>query len=154
MCEVQEAGRSEKSLVGRWSPTHSRLRLLCAIVWNFADIPYAMTTSHSTPHALPDRIRTKFEIVGDPDDECWLWTASLRDGYGQLRYEGRIRGAHVVIYELLVGPVPTELELDHLCRARRCVNPAHMEPVTHAINLWRGVGVGSAVRSGLEAPAY
>lgn len=69
---------------------------------------------------------------------CWVWIASLdRHGYGQLNAGGEsggIRRAHRVAYELLVGPIPDGLDLDHLCRVRRCVNPAHLEPVTNAEN--------------------
>lgn len=72
---------------------------------------------------------------------CWVWTASTKNGYGQIGSGGH-RGppvlAHRVSYELLVGPVPDGLELDHLCRNRRCVNPAHLEPVTHRENALRG----------------
>jgi hypothetical protein len=76
---------------------------------------------------------------------CWLWTASLckGTGYGQFREGGRgsrMRTAHRVAYELLVGPVPAGLQLDHLCRVRRCVNPAHLEPVTNRENQLRGAG--------------
>lgn len=73
---------------------------------------------------------------------CWIWTASVYQvsGYGQF---SPIRGAKVVAhrfaYELLVGSVPEGLELDHLCRVRACVNPAHLEPVTHRENVRRGV---------------
>lgn len=45
-----------------------------------------------------------------------------------------MRRAHRVVYESLVGPIPAGLELDHTCRVRRCVNPDHLEPVTHAEN--------------------
>lgn len=75
-------------------------------------------------------------------DECWQWTGSLvADGYGQIWTSGPQRErlwAHRYAYELLVGPVPEGLCIDHLCRNRGCVNPAHMEPVTLAENTRRG----------------
>ncbi len=72
---------------------------------------------------------------------CWLWTASLftQSRYGLLKVSDTNRGAHVVSYELVVGPVPAGLELDHLCRVRHCVNPSHLEPVTHQENARRGI---------------
>lgn len=72
---------------------------------------------------------------------CWLWLGWLTEegGYGRFRYDrGRVV-AHRFAYELLVGPIPPGLELDHLCRTRRCVNPAHLEPVTHRENTLRGI---------------
>lgn len=75
------------------------------------------------------------------DAPCWLWTASLKTGgYGQIwvREQGRPAPAYRVAWELWFGPVPVGLELDHLCRVRRCVNPAHLEPVTHRVNAMRG----------------
>lgn len=71
------------------------------------------------------------------DDQCWLWAAAKRDGYGIVRISGRLRNAHRVSYEWLIGPIPEGLELDHLCRVRACVNPAHLEPVTREENLAR-----------------
>lgn len=66
---------------------------------------------------------------------CRLWTGTLdSDGYGRAS-AGRL--AHRVTYELEVGPIPPGLEIDHLCRNRACVNPDHMEIVTHAINMAR-----------------
>ena len=75
---------------------------------------------------------------------CWLWTASVhrkKGGYGRLGVNGRYVLAHCFAYELLVGPVRDGLELDHLCRVTRCVNPAHLEPVTHAVNMDRGISI-------------
>ena len=86
-----------------------------------------------------DRFWSKVEF-GDWLD-CWLWTASRVDGYGRFRLGGRGSSparAHVVAYELLIGPVPDGLELDHLCRVPACVNPSHLEAVTHAENCRRG----------------
>jgi hypothetical protein len=71
---------------------------------------------------------------------CWLWEGCKdRLGYGEVCYRGGNRKAHRRSYELLVGPVPDGLELDHLCRNPSCVNPAHLEPVTHAENVRRGI---------------
>lgn len=71
---------------------------------------------------------------------CWLWTAGLTSaGYGQFRDgEGSPHGAHRWLYVHLHGTVTPGLELDHLCFVRRCVNPAHLEPVTKTENIRRG----------------
>ena len=77
---------------------------------------------------------------------CWLWTASTDlNGYGRLfmRKGQGPRLAHRLAYTFVIGPIPTELELDHLCRVPRCVNPNHLEPVTHLENVRRGQGHGS-----------
>ena len=72
-------------------------------------------------------------------ETCWLWTAGCgSDGYGRLYVAGRHVLAHRFAYELLVGPIPEGLQIDHLCRVRLCVNPAHMEPVTQQENIRRG----------------
>lgn len=83
--------------------------------------------------------------VGHPCG-CWWWTgAKSRDGYARTYRPTGSRYAHRVAYELLMGPIPTGLELDHLCRNRGCVNPDHMEPVTHVENVRRGT-LGSVAR--------
>jgi hypothetical protein len=80
----------------------------------------------------------------DRSGDCWLWTHTTnRNGYGVTAHkvEGSWRQvlAHRASYELAYGPVPTGLELDHLCRTTRCVRPDHLEAVTHAENVRRGV---------------
>lgn len=72
---------------------------------------------------------------------CWLWTGALsKEGYGKFCIDRKNRGAHVVAYEQVNGPVPDGLELDHLCRVRHCVRPSHLEAVTPQINQRRGNG--------------
>lgn len=83
---------------------------------------------------LLDRLANRFTV----GDGCWEWIAGKsQGGYGQIRIDGHQRGAHCVLYELLVGPIPEGKELDHLCRNRGCVRPSHLEPVTHAVNIAR-----------------
>jgi hypothetical protein len=66
----------------------------------------------------------------DTSGDCWIWTATLIPrGYGRFWLDGQ-KLAHRVAYEWLVGPIPEGLEIDHLCRNRRCVNPDHLQPVT------------------------
>jgi hypothetical protein len=84
-----------------------------------------------------------FAKVGGPDDNgCWPWLAAKKWGYGCFALDGgRIQvRAHRYSYEVLVGPIPDGLTIDHLCRNRGCVNPSHLEPVTMGINVLRGEG--------------
>lgn len=83
---------------------------------------------------LLDRLANKF-LVGDG---CWEWLGTPSTPYGSIMIGGRSTPAHRVVYELLSGPIPPGLELDHLCRNTRCVRPAHLEPVTHQENARRG----------------
>jgi hypothetical protein len=72
---------------------------------------------------------------------CWIWTGYCHQGYGRLWVPERQQSfnVHRLAYEERIGPVPSDLELDHLCRKRACCNPAHLEPVTHQENVLRGV---------------
>jgi hypothetical protein len=83
-----------------------------------------------------ERFWSKVDDSGGPE-ACWLWTSALVQGYGKFRLNRRFVGAHRLSYELLVGPIPEGLTLDHLCRTPACVNPAHLEPVTMRENLLR-----------------
>lgn len=75
---------------------------------------------------------------------CWLWTGYVRrTGYGAVGFEGRKWLVHRLAYEILVGPIPDGLVIDHLCRVKHCVNPDHLEPVTAEENTRRGFGVGA-----------
>lgn len=72
--------------------------------------------------------------------DCWIWTGHTNDwGYGVLGVGGNQNQlAHRWSYEHHIAPIPDGLVIDHLCRVRNCVNPAHLEPVTPAQNTGRG----------------
>jgi hypothetical protein len=100
----------------------------------------------------PVKERIQARVTVDPGG-CWLMDGRLRNGYALIRdAEGKQRDAHRVVYEEYVGPIPEGLQLDHVCHTldkdcagghscphRRCVNPAHLEPVTQRENALRGV---------------
>lgn len=78
-----------------------------------------------------------------PRDDCWLYAGPLSPwGYGRVKLD-RSYAVHRLMYEDIVGPVPKDLVLDHLCRIRHCVNPAHLEIVDSRTNVLRGVGISA-----------
>ena len=84
------------------------------------------------------------KINKNAEGGCWEWTKALHSrGYGQMITGSKTTKRHNVYahrfaYETLVGPIPDGLVLDHLCRNPKCVNPAHLEPVTRQENIRRG----------------
>jgi hypothetical protein len=91
-------------------------------------------------------IATFMAQVREDDNGCWIWMGPrlrTKSGqqYGATRYAGRPSSAHRAAWRMFRGPVPEGLELDHLCRVTRCCNPLHLEPVTHAENVRRGMGL-------------
>jgi hypothetical protein len=98
---------------------------------------------------LPEHLASRITI--DPVTGCWLWQKTRNRGYGVIQWNGKQHQAHRITYELLVDSIPEGLTLDHLCHTndkscpggntcphRRCVNPAHLEPVTNRENILRG----------------
>lgn len=133
-----------------WFPTGSRRKMPAQIIeidpaplersgsWT-QGASLMSSRSVSRPTAV-ERFIEKVDLTG-PEDSCWQWTACLVRGYGQFAVGQRKRAkAHRFSYEMLVGPVPEGLVLDHLCRNPECVNPAHLEPVSERKNILRGVG--------------
>ena len=75
----------------------------------------------------------------DITNSCWNWEALCnKDGYGRINSNGTMLLAHRYIYEILENHIPIGLELDHLCRNRKCVNPNHLDIVTKKENWSRG----------------
>lgn len=73
------------------------------------------------------------------NEPCWDWMASCnQDGYGHFVLDGKLVRASRLSYELAYGKIPKGLELDHTCHNPKCINPAHLEAVTHQENVIRG----------------
>jgi hypothetical protein len=83
----------------------------------------------------------------DRSGDCWVWTGASNNragGYGIFAIAGRNRLAHRVSLRHFRGPFPDDADVDHLCRNTRCVNPDHLEAVSHVENMARGV-IGGAI---------
>lgn len=102
--------------------------------------------THFPPNQLPTDVAERASLLVRlmervrKTDSCWNWTGyRSRFGYGYIWTDGKTRRlvVHRVAYELLKGPIPEGLTIDHLCRNEACCNPAHMEPVTSEENLRR-----------------
>lgn len=112
----------------------------------FCQMHYARWRRHGDPLVVdesrqpkPLRERLLGRINIDPNTGCWIWRGFRKpDGYARVGRNGKLVYVHVASYEEFVGPVPEGLELDHLCRNPSCLNPDHLEPVTHAENIRRG----------------
>ncbi len=92
------------------------------------------------PPKKEDDLKVKLKWIDkvafrQPNDGCWIWQRAISDNY-----YGKIKNkyAHRVIYELFKDKIPDDLQLDHKCEVKFCVNPDHLEPVTQQINLLRG----------------
>ena len=90
-----------------------------------------------------ERFWAKVDDRAGPD-ACWLWRGWVNDGgYGIVATRGQPRAIHIrahrLAYELTHRePIPAALTIDHLCRVRHCVNPAHLDVVTRGVNVRRG----------------
>ena len=88
------------------------------------------------PISAIDRFWEK--VIINPSS-CWEWQGCLVEGYGQFWDGQSLVYAHRFLYKQMIGEVPIGLQLDHLCRNRKCVNPDHLEVVTPKTNINRGI---------------
>ena len=101
---------------------------------------YKRTGVVPTTPIRPSTDAERFWQKVNKTDGCWLWTgATSSEGrYGTATLNKTLQPAHRVAYQLVVGPIPDGLDLDHLCRRTLCVRPDHLEPVDHRTNVLRG----------------
>ena len=108
---------------------------------------------------LPNEVPRFLAKIQPLPSGCWEWTGALHGAnYGIIQIAGRARLAHRVSYRFHFGQLDDDLDIDHLCRNPKCVNPEHLEPVSHAENVARGTAPTAAatrraIDSGVEYTA-
>ncbi len=96
--------------------------------------PYVGKRGGALPAPLSERLWRKVQV----GPGCWLWLGAINsDGYPVLWDGKRLTYAHRIAYEMVVGPIPDGFDVDHTCYTRSCVNPAHLDAVTHKVNVRR-----------------
>lgn len=91
------------------------------------------------PSGLTKKETLLFHAVRNRKTGCWDWLGDMNQkGYGRLFYNGKKHSAHRVSFEMFNGPISEDLEIDHVCENRKCVNPAHLQQITHRQNIRNG----------------
>jgi len=124
-CSITQCDRATYSRAGAASTTNDG---------SAPDIPEGQ---QKTPVAA----RLWAKVTKDPSPSgCWTWTGCLVRGYGQIQGDGPERiYTHRLAYQLLVGEIPENLVLDHICRNRACCDPSHLQAVDLRTNILRGI---------------
>lgn len=110
----------------------SRARSLCN-----AHYKRLRRTGTVTASSAEDRF---FSRVTEDENGCWIFSKANSKGYAAFYENGAPIEGHLWAWRLFIGDVPDGLTLDHLCRVRVCVNPWHLDPVPHRVNILRGIG--------------
>jgi len=132
-CTIPGCPNSTRTASAKWCHKHySR--------WRRHRDPLVVLKPKPRPPADPLLRFVRFVMF---TESCWLWTGSkAREGYGKFRTKENggwhTYRAHRWLYEAIICRIPNQLPLDHSCRTPACVNPDHLEPVTHQINTLRG----------------
>ncbi len=139
--------QDDKLLIKLWSQ-HDRKHIASVLSRSIPSISYRASflgiSSINEISRFWNKVNKHSNIFGENNKyptECWLWIGSLnQDGYARFWFNGKIIMGHRYIYEITFGAIPTNLTIDHLCRMRHCINPDHLEAVTHKENILRGIG--------------
>ena len=95
--------------------------------------------NRKAPAGLTVKERLLFYSYVDRDTGCWEWTSTKNQkGYPRMKIDKVMCGAHRVSYEMFTGPLIDELEMDHICENRGCINPAHIQQISHGDNIRNG----------------
>lgn len=126
-CKIEDCGRTGKLTRGWCSKHYGRWRT------------HGDPTKTLNPNLASGTPEERFWVKVDAEGDCWEWTACKNeDGYGIFGTKRGNKLAHRFSWELLIGPIAEDKELDHRCRNRACVNPLHCVETTHADNNRRG----------------
>lgn len=83
---------------------------------------------------MPIKKRIKTNIIKDRKTKCWNWNLATQEGYGVISIKGKMYKAHRVSYMAFVGAVLDHEPVHHKCGNPSCVNPKHLQVVTHIEN--------------------
>lgn len=96
-------------------------------------------------------LNNRFMSKVDQTEDCWIWMACKRgNGYGEFHLAGKTNLAHRVSYQIFKGEIPDDLDIDHMCHNRSCVNPDHLQAVSRSMNNQNRKSAQSNSKSGIR----